>query len=106
MNPFLQLAADKKDLENSATRKIFWTFLFCDSFSKYLRYITLVSELTHFDAETFRSNSSNESRGNVHVKIESPRHKFGKPVAGNFFYVVWNHTKGKHFLTARTLSRS
>ena len=57
-------------------------------------------ELTYFDAETFRSNSSNESRGNVHVKIESPRHKFGKPVAGNFFYVVWNHIKGKHFFNA------
>ena len=58
----------------------------------------MLSELTYFDAETFRSNSSNESRGNVHVKIESPRHKFGKPVAGNFFYVVWNHTRGKNFL--------
>ena len=50
-----------------------------------------VSELAHFDSETFRT--FNDSRGDIHVKTVASFQKLSNPIAGNFFYVDWNDTK-------------
>ena len=52
-----------------------------------------VSGLSYFDAETLRTKL--DSRGDLHVKTVASYQELGKPVAGNFFYVDWDHTKGK-----------
>ena len=52
-----------------------------------------LSELTPFDAETFRTES--DSRGDLHVKTVASFQDLSHPIAGNFFYVDWDHTKGK-----------
>jgi hypothetical protein len=44
LNPFLQLAAEKKESKNGGARKFFWPFLFCDGF----RMNNLIKDRTNF----------------------------------------------------------